>query len=465
MQFAGIRTDLDFNVIGEPVNVLVKIPEDVLPSPDAIMVTGITPQKTLQDGISEAEFAKFLMNEIWTAGTIVVGFNNIRFDDEFIRNVLWRNFRDPYEWQWSEGRSKWDLLDVTRLVRALRPEGINWPTKKIKKDDGEWVEVPTNNLVDLARLNGFENTDAHDALADVKTTIKLAELIRAKQPKMFEYLFTHRDKKSIQQLVNLDEPRLLVYASGRYSTAHEKTTVAFPLAPGKNPSTVVVYNLLADPADYEKYSEDELRKIFFTRRKEREKDWPEPPLKELNYGRCPAVAPFGTMTAEAAERLKIDREKVKANLKYLNENRGLVDKMTAAWNARPEFKTVHDVEGKLYDSFAPDADKPRIKAVSKMTANELADFNPAFVDERLDELLFRYKARNFPTSLADAEKKKWNLYRTTKFSSQIKKYMGALVRLEKTGADHFLLEELQLYAESIYPDEMSDEESTDAAEI
>src|ERR1044072_97770 len=97
MQFAGIRTDMDLQPIGEPYNVLVKLDEDTIPSPVALMVTGITPQQTQADGLSEAECTNLVCEEICSKETIMVGFNNIRFDDEFIRHLFWRNFYDPYE--------------------------------------------------------------------------------------------------------------------------------------------------------------------------------------------------------------------------------------------------------------------------------------------------------------------------------------------------------------------------------
>ena len=169
MQFAGIRTDMDLQPIGEPYNFLVTLNDDTLPSPDALMVTGITPQKTLEEGYSEAECARMVSEEIFTPGTIAVGFNNVRFDDEFIRVLLWRNYYGPYEWAYQDGRSRWDLLDVVRLVRALRPEGINWPVV-----DGK----PTNRLELLSKENNLEHTHAHDALSDVEALIGVAKLIR-----------------------------------------------------------------------------------------------------------------------------------------------------------------------------------------------------------------------------------------------------------------------------------------------
>ena len=234
MQFAGQRTDMELNPIGEPVNILVKMSEDALPSPQAIMVTKITPQDTLRDGISEAEFAKYVTEEIFVPNTIAVGYNTVRFDDEFMRALLWRNFYDPYEWEWKDGRSRWDILDVVRLTRALRPEGIEWPFR----EDG----VPTNRLELITKLNGVAHEHAHDALSDVYATIAVAKLIRDKQPELFKFLLKMRDKKEVKKLVNLEDKQPFVYASGRYANEYNKTTVAFPLTSGRN-GNVLVYDL------------------------------------------------------------------------------------------------------------------------------------------------------------------------------------------------------------------------------
>ena len=197
MQFAGQRTDMELNPIGEPVNILVKITDDCLPSPGAIMVIKITPQQTLQDGMSEAEFCKYVTEEIFTPETVALGYNTVRFDDEFMRAILWRNFYDPYEWEWKDGRSRWDMLDVVRFTRALRPDGINWPVT----DDGK----STNRLELLTKANGLEHSHAHDALSDVYATIAVAKMIREKQPKMFDFLFKMRSKNNVKKLVNLED--------------------------------------------------------------------------------------------------------------------------------------------------------------------------------------------------------------------------------------------------------------------
>jgi exodeoxyribonuclease I len=286
MQFAGIRTDMDLNTIGEPYNVLVKLSDDTLPSPEALMVTGITPQQTQGDGYTEAEFAKFLSDEIFTPETIMVGFNNIRFDDEFMRYHMWRNFHDPYEWSWRDGRSRWDLLDVVRMTRALRPEGIVWPVV-----DGK----ATNRLELLTKENGIDHFKAHDALSDVEALIAVTGLIKSKQPQLYSYLLGLRDKKQVKRLVNLDDKKPFVYTSGRYDMEHDKTTVAFPLTAGKN-GNVIVYDLRYDPKNVVDLSVNDLKKKLYATWEERKADGFVPlPVKELQYNRSPAVAPLGVL--------------------------------------------------------------------------------------------------------------------------------------------------------------------------
>ena len=446
MQFAGQRTDTDLKPIGDPVNVLVKLSEDILPSPSALLVTGITPQQTQTDGLTEAEFAKLISDEVFTPGTVVIGYNNVRFDDEFIRHILWRNFYDPYEWTWSDERSRWDLLDVVRLVRALRPDGINWPMQ-----DGK----PTNRLELITKENGLEHLRAHDALSDVVGLIEVAKLLKNKQPKMWDYLLGMRDKKAIAKLVNLDDPQPFVYASGRLGGEYEYASVCLPIAPGNKPGSVLVYDLRFDPADFANMSKQDIAKNLNANYEARQaEDYVAIPVKELQYNRCPAVAPLSVLDEASQKRLDLDLNKISQNVTSLEKNRDLVDKIVAAWNEKPEFAKSSDVEGQLYDSFTPDADRSRLAEIRGLNAQGLADFHPNFVDERLPELLFRYKARNFPKSLSDDERAKWENYRSEKLQRELPKYMAKLGELSTqytSDNDQFILQEIQLWVESIMP--------------
>lgn len=446
MQFAGQRTDMHLQPIGEPFNLLVKLNDDTLPSPDALMVTGITPQQTVQDGYTEAEFAKILMNEVFTPDTIAVGFNNIRFDDEFIRHLFWRNFYDPYEWTWKDGRSRWDLLDVTRMTRALRPEGIEWPFV-----DGKAV----NRLELLTKINGIDHFKAHDALSDVEALIAVTKLIKEKQPQLYNYLLSIRDKKEVKKLINLEDKRPFVYVSGRYDSEFHKATVAFPLTSGRN-GNVIVYDLRHDPTPFINLSASELAKRMYATWEERQADgFMQIPVKELQYNRAPAVAPLGVLEqAEGWKRVNLDEETVAKHRAILLSIPSFAENIRSIYEKRPEFKKSSDPEAQLYDSFLPDVDVLRVEKVRNANEQQLADLHPEFADERLPDLLLHYKARNYPKSLAEDEVGLWEKWRAERIMKQMPSFVDRLQKLGATIKDEnkqFVLQELQLWAESVVP--------------
>jgi len=445
MQFAGQRTTLDLEPIGEPVNILVSLADDVLPDPQAILVTGITPQKTREEGYSEADFLKVLHEKVITPGTIITGFNSVRFDDEFMRYLLYRNFYDPYEWQWKDESSRWDLLDVVRMTRALRPDGIEWPVT----DKGD----ATNRLELITAKNGLAHEKAHDALSDVYALIDVARLIKTKQPKLFEYLLNARNKRTVAELVNLDNPQPFVYASGRYPKEILHTTVAIPIANGSRPGAVIVYDLRHNPEDWAKKSIEEMKAARFATREQRQDPAFMPlPVKELAHNKCPAIAPLGVLDSAAQERLKIDMATIQKHLAALRKT-GLADRMAEVF-ARDGFPKAKDVDAGLYDGFIGGGDKAHMSAIRAADAKALVDFNPKFLDERLPHLLLRYKGRNYPQSLSASERDAWEAYRGERIQKDLPGFISQIQHALSTTSNeehHFLLQELQLWAESITP--------------
>ena len=448
MQFAGIRTDMDLQLIGEPYNLLVALNDDTLPSPDALMVTGISPQKTIDEGYTEAQFAKILVEEIFTPDTIAVGFNSIRFDDEFVRHLLWRNFYDPYEWQWKDGRSRWDLLDVVRMTRALRPEGIEWPVDVEGK--------PTNRLELITKANGIAHEAAHDALSDVEALIDVTQLIKDKQPQLYEYLLNVRSKKAVQTLVNLDDKKPFVYASGRYENEWNKLTVAFPIAPAPN-SNVLVYDLRYDPADFISLSEKDIaNKVFATWEDRKKDDFVKLPVKVLQYNRCPAVAPLGVLSqGDGWQKVGLDEATIAARVKVLLQHPEFAERLRTVYERTRDYAPSTDPEAQLYDGFLNDRDRLRVETVRNASERELADFHPEFVDERLSPLLLHYKARSYPRSLNESEIAEWESWRAARLQRQLPSVMKSLHRLSVSADDskQFMLQEIQLWIESVLPSE------------
>jgi exodeoxyribonuclease-1 len=410
------------------------------------MVTGITPQQTVNDGITEAQFCRILASDVFTPDTVTVGFNKIRFDDEFIRHLFWRNFYDPYEWSWKDGCSRWDLLDVVRMTRALRPDGMKWPVDE--------KGVATNRLELIAKVNEIDHFKAHDALSDVEALIAVTRLIREKQPQLYDYLFKLRDKNEVKKLVNLDYKQPFVYVSGRFDAAYNKATVAFPLTSGKN-GNVVIYDLRYDPTPFIKMNSKQLSGKLYATWEERQADgFVKLPVKELQYNHAPAVAPMGVLAqGDGWKRIDIDEATVVKNRDILLSNPTFAENIRSTFENREEYQKAADPEAQLYDGFMPDVEKMRSEAVRNASEDQLADLHPNFTDERLDPLLLHYKARNFPNSLAEDEMVIWEEWRAGRINASLPTFLESLRKLSVNADENktFILQELQLWAESIIP--------------
>lgn len=449
MQFAGIRVDSKFEPIGEPIDMLVKMEDDTLPSPSALMVTGITPQKTVEEGYNEREFCQILLRDIFTPDTIIVGYNNVRFDDEFIRHTLWRNFYDAYQWSYKDGRSVFDMLDVVRMTRALRPEGIHWPVT----DDGK----ATNRLELLTKANGLDHTRAHDALSDVYALLGVMKLIRGQQPQLFDYLLAMRDKNAVKKLINLSSKSPFVYVSGRYSSEFNHATVAYPLAAAPN-NNVLVYDLRIDPTPFFDMDLTALKAIVFATYEQRKgADFVPLPVKVLRYNKCPAVAPLGVLTqADGWQKIVLDSETIERHRTLLDNHPEFAQKLEQVFAATRDYKKNDNPEAQLYDGFVSDHDRLRSLAVTELTNADVASFQPDFSDQRLVKMYDWYKARNFPSSLSDDERLSYEEYRQARIEKQLKHFVPDLDyqyrREDLSDERRFILDELKLWLEALLPD-------------
>lgn len=459
MQFAGQRTDMDLNPIGEPVNLLVKLPDDILPSPQAILTTKITPQATLSDGMLEPEFCKFFIENVATPGTIVTGYNSVRFDDEFIRHTLWRNFYPPYQWSFQDGRSRYDLLDPVRLTHALRPDGINWPTqtKQDPNDSSKETKVLTVKLEEMARANGFTNKHAHDALADVEALINLAKLIKNKQPKLWQFCLDHRSKEAVKNIISPLQPKPFVYCSGSLANPN-KATVAIVIGSMPRDYDYLIWDLSYSAEDFASLSYGDIKKALAPRAGQ-DKDHSRLPIKQLSARRQPAVAPISTLDASSQERLGLNMDTIKKNLKSLAMHADLMKHILRAFAEQQAMQqTVYDnkqtdVEGELYKGFISDKDARVCAEVTVAQSAQLSSFSDKFNDARLPELLFHYQARNFPNTLSTEQTEKWQDYRKAKLQEKMPEYLTEINKAIVNGGDEFTLNELKLYAELIWPNE------------
>lgn len=398
-QFAGRRTDTELNPIGEPLMLYCQPSVDVLPHPEAVFITGITPQQALSEGVPEPEFARRIEAELGRPGTCGVGYNSIRFDDEFTRNLLYRNFYDPYQREWFGGNSRWDLIDVVRLCHALRPQGVQWPQDE--------TGTTRFKLELLTQANGIGHTAAHDALSDVDATIGLAQKIRQAQPKLFDHALKLRSKQFAATQLNLAAMTPVLHVSSKIPAARGCLVVIAGIAVHpRNNNEIITVDLSQDPEELMALDVDDLRDRVFVANEDLPEGVERIQIKGVHLNKSPMLAPVSTLTPEQAERWGI-------NLARCQKHRDILYRVREALSAklRELFTQQHpeerDAELSLYGGFLPDGDKPRLARARAASPEALRQMEGLFSDARYNELLFRYRARHFTSQLDELERERW----------------------------------------------------------
>ncbi|MDQ7758492.1 exodeoxyribonuclease I [Xanthomonas sontii] len=403
-QFAAVRTDAELNVIEEPISFFVKPADDLLPSPVATLITGIAPQQALREGVSEAEAFARIAEQMARPKTCTLGYNSLRFDDEFVRHGLFRNFYDPYEREWRNGNSRWDLLDMLRLMHALRPEGIVWP----QREDG----ATSFKLEQLALANGVRDGDAHEALSDVYATIGMARHFRRSQPRLWEYALKLRDKRFCGSLLDAVAMQPVLHVSMRYPAARLCAAPVLPLA--RHPridSRVLVFDLEGDIEPLLRYTPEQIADRLYTPQADLPEGEQRIPLKEVHLNKAPALVAWAHLREADFARLRLDPAQLLAKAARLREaGPALAEKVRRVFASERAAVTA-DVDASLYDGFLADGDKRTMAQVRATPPAQLAALEGQFRDPRLPELLFRYRARNWPQSLSIAEQARWDDYR------------------------------------------------------
>jgi exodeoxyribonuclease I len=403
-QFAAIRTDEHLDPIDEPWDFLVKPADDLLPSPAATLITGIEPQRAARDGVSEAEAFARIFDAMSVPGTCSLGYNSLRFDDEFVRYGLFRNFFDPYEREWRGGNSRWDLLDVMRLAHALRPDGIVWPLR----EDG----APSFKLEHLAEANGVREGDAHEALSDVRALIGMARKLKTSQPKLWDYTLRLRDKKFAARLLDTVAMTPVLHVSQRFPASRLCAAAVVPLI--RHPqidSRVIVFDLHEPVEALLELDADDIADRLYTPAADLPPDVARVPLKEVHLNRSPMLIEWQHLRDADLERLRIDPALAESRAEQLRDaGPALAEKIRRIYAKRTPPQTL-DVDGSLYDGFLLDGDKRKFAELRSTPPAVLGQRDFAFQDARLTELLFRYRARNWPETLGAAESEAWNAYR------------------------------------------------------
>ena len=425
MQFAGLRTDANLNVIGEPLVIYARPAKDVLPHPMACLITGISPQKALEEGLPEHEFIRLIHEQFTVPGTCGVGYNSLRFDDEVSRFTLYRNFYDPYGREWQNGNSRWDIIDLLRTAYALRPEGISWPMR----EDG----LPSFRLEQLTAANGISHESAHDALSDVYATIAMARLVKEKQPKLYDYVLKNKDKRSVLAQLDIRAMKPVLHVSGMFGAARHNIGLVVPLAVHPvNKNEVICYDLSADPQGVIKLPAQQIQDVLYTKTDKLPEGVQRPGLKSIHINKCPVIVPAKMADPAIAKRLGIDGQECRKHLTALREYRAIDpvvfnSKIQTVYTGH-KFPEQTDPDRMLYSGgFFSDSDRRVMDRLRNSSPEELASTSFPFEDARLPEMLFRYRARNFPQSLSDEESAQWEEYR---FGYLTDPEMGASICME-----------------------------------
>lgn len=459
-QFAAIRTDAELQEVGEPIMLYCQPANDYLPDPTACLITGITPQQCLREGIPEYQFANLIEKAFSQKGTIGVGYNTIRFDDEVTRFLLWRNLRDPYAREWQNECGRWDILDLVRTAWALRPDGIVWPVN----DEGK----TSFRLEHLSAANGIGHTSAHDALSDVRATIGLARLLRERQPRLFDFCLALHKKDRVAQELNLHLPlaerKPVLHISGMYGVERGCMALVFPLAMHpQNKNEVIVWDCSFDPHDIfdllQAQDVEAIRRRMFSKSEDLV-DESRLPLKTIHINKSPIViSQLKTLSAEQAAKFGIDVALAQqhATLCAQLSNPAQANVWEQVF-ARDKLEG-QDVDEDLYGGFVGREDRQQLQSLLALPAPKLAQARFHFHDPRLEELLFRYRARNFPDSLNEDEAMQWEDHRMARLldgangARNIDMLFAELDQLQAnaTPEQQTLLEALYEYAEMIVP--------------
>ena len=422
-QFAGQRTTLDLEPVGEPLSLYCQPPNDVLPRPFSCLITGISPQRAARDGVVEAEFAARIHDEMSQPGTCSAGFNSLRFDDEFTRNLLYRNFYDPYAREWESGNSRWDIIDLARMAYALRPQGIEWPLRARSEAAtpsaaaAPAAPVPSFRLEDLSAANQLAHAHAHDALSDVEATIALARLLRAQQPRLFDWFFALRRKQRAFELLDFAHRTPVLHVSSRYPGERGCIALVLPLAPHPTQvNKVIVYDLDTDPGPLLDLDADEIADRVFTARADLPDGVERIPLKAVSANKSPALAPLSALAGVDTARIRLDPARCLEHARRL-QDADLGEKIRRVFDSGQSSARSDDADLSLYRGFPCESDRGLCRRVRATPPHELGRTAFGFTDARYDELLFRYRARNFPDSLSLEEAARWDAFRRTKLTT------------------------------------------------
>ena len=450
VQFAGLRTTMDFEPVGDPDLWYARPSIDYLPQPESCLITGITPQEALAKGLPEADFAARIFERFNTPGTLVVGYNNLRFDDNVTRALFWRNLFDLYSHQFKNGCSRWDLFPFVLAVWALRDEGIVWPLRET--NDPAKASLVSFRLEKLTQANGIEHSHAHDAGSDVSATAALAKFLAHKVPRLWQWALANRDKTCVVRALNTGKPALWVTASAGQTAGY----LRFPMPLAVNPANkneYVVWDCRADPTELLDLSVEEIARRAFGSKAELKEGESRLSLFKLKVNTSPFVcADLRVAGARVCERFNLDLPTILANGEKLAKVANLLEgpvlealRIAQASRGIDETEAMErdaaaarDVDFSLYEGFVNESDKNLMREVHALSPNAMAERAREgrihFADPRINELFLRMRARSWPETLSNEERTAYQAHCRAVLEGRVSGYTGIEAYFEEIDA-------------------------------
>ncbi|MGI9255431.1 MAG: exodeoxyribonuclease I [Salinispira sp.] len=471
-QFAAIRTNFNFEQVGEAHVLYCRPADDYLPNPEACLVTGIGPTECAEKGIGEYEFAKNIYDIMMVPGTTAVGYNSIKFDDEFIRNLFYRNLFDPYSREYENGNSRWDIIDLARAARDLRPGSMNWPLG----ENGS----PLFKLEALSAANNIAHEHAHDALSDVFATIGIAKMIKTEDPRLFHWAFSSRNRENLRKLFDLNIRPALVYSAARLTRAEGCTTLICPLGvPGEKSrqgrNTILCADLRYNPREILNLPAEEIRKRIFLPSPMEDSEHRRFPVYDIKINRCPFIAPLNTLREGEAAILGIDIDQCLARREILLREEELTTRIREIFNNPPASTLPDDPDYQIYSSFIKNTDRKQLgpiheqlEIIAAADTNGRRELLHTFIPhiqnikfserERIGKLLNRLLGRSFGEDLSGKVAKNWRRFCQNRLifplldeAMDINRFQKTIAALQETSTleQKFILKDLLVYFEAL----------------
>ncbi len=376
IQLAAKLVDENFNVLDE-LNEKCRLRDGVIPSPIALLIT----KTNLKDLSSKQSFYEF-MDKIhqklssWSPA-IFIGYNNINFDEKFLRSSLYHSLHAPYLTN-TNNNSRTDLFKIILSICNLDKPYINIPIDKEKGRKSLKLEKISEN-------NKIKHEFAHDAMSDVDATLGVAEIIKNNDPDLWEHLMVFRNHNNVREFI---EENKICFLPPTTSTG-DYTPVCYLTSNPDNAKELIFFNLCEEVTD----------EIISSRTRNIGSLFKNKILKKVKSNDYPILLKYKHLDDTLKEKYSKDKNNYDVKFKLLNSssnfvmniNQYLVDQLADYQVDNRDYLSASEhVDEMLYNGFTGPSDWALIKKIDNLNKiDEILIELGALEDKRLVELYKR----------------------------------------------------------------------------